>query len=145
MNNYKYSDVVYSYMMNEPLGNDLLHDMIIKTSKISDDINDNWCMYFWIPQDIHMKKGKLAGQVAHAAARLARMMGVVDWDNYLNNEVKIVYKVTTTSAMVRVMDELLTQYPVEYHTLVFDNTWEKHTVFGIATKKNLKNKKWKLA
>jgi len=80
-------------------------------------LKDSWCMYFWIPQEIHMKKGKMAGQVAHASARLARMMTKDEWNDYETHEVKIVYKVI----------------------------WEKYTVFGIATKRNLKNKKWKLA
>lgn len=106
---------------------------------------DDWCMYFWIPQEIHMKRGKMAGQVAHASARLARKMNIGDWENYVSYEVKIVYKVPTIQDILAVRDELLQEYPVEYHELVFDNTWEKYTVFGIATKRDLKNKKWKLA
>jgi len=108
-------------------------------------LKDSWCMYFWIPQEIHMKKGKMAGQVAHASARLARMMTKDEWNDYETHEVKIVYKVIDIDTMIKIRTDLLVEYPVEHHTLVFDNTWEKYTVFGIATKRNLKNKKWKLA
>jgi len=134
-------------MMNEePTQGELIHEIMLKTAKAFDDWQDNWCMYFWIPQEIHMKKGKMAGQVAHASARLARMMGEVEWEYYLEHEVKIVYKLPTIEAIHRIRDELLTEYPVEYHTMIFDNTWKKYTVFGIATKKDLKNnKRWKLA
>jgi len=104
-----------------------------------------WHMYFWIPQEIHMKRGKMAGQVAHASARLARMMSEWEWDMYTDHEIKIVYKVPTIQDIFDVQEQLLTEYPVEHHTVVFDNTWKKHTVFGIATKRDLKNKKWKLA
>lgn len=111
-----------------------------------------WCMYFWTPQSIKMKKGKMSGQVAHASARLARMMSKEEWDDYTRHEVKIVYKVKDIDAMFKVRSNLITNhlplatlYPVEYETIVFDNTWEVYTVFGIATKRDLKNIKWKLA
>lgn len=123
---------------------DVFSKQAIKVVNDFDEV-DGWCMYFWIPQEIHMKRGKMAGQVAHASARLARMMNEVEWEYYTNYEVKIVYKVPTIKDMMRVRDELMQEYPLEYHTLVFDNTWEKHTVFGIVTKRDLKNKKWKLA
>jgi len=87
----------------------------------------------------------MAGQVAHASARLARMMTKDEWNDYETHEVKIVYKVIDIDTMIKIRTDLLVEYPVEHHTLVFDNTWEKYTVFGIATKRNLKNKKWKLA
>ncbi len=109
------------------------------------EINNDWCMYFWIPQEMKMKRGKMAGQVAHASARLARMMDEEEWYRYTDHEVKIVYKVPSVEAMFKVREDLLSEYPVEHHTLVFDNTWEKYTVFGIATKRDLKNKQWKLA
>lgn len=103
-----------------------------------------WCMYFWIPTSLHMKKGKVAGQVAHAAARLARMMKLDEWEQYINFEVKIVYKVATVDNLFNVQNDFLMEYPVEHHTVVFDNTSETYTVLGIATKRDLKNSKWKL-
>ncbi len=102
----------------------------------------DWCMYFWIRQDIKMKKGKMAGQVAHASARLARQMDDHTWSKYILNEVKIVYKVPDMEALLSVQDEL---GEIEFGTMVFDNTWETHTVYGIATQTNLRHKNWKLA
>jgi len=103
-----------------------------------------WCMYFWIPTIHHMKKGKVAGQVAHASARLARMMELDEWEDYTIHEVKIVYRVADVEEMFEVRDKLLQEYPVEHHTMVFDNTSEKYTVLGVATKRDLNNSKWKL-
>lgn len=128
-----------------PKNFDVFSKHVSEVARTFDDMMEGWCMYFWIPQEIHMKRGKMAGQVAHASARLARMMNDVEWEYYTNYEVKIVYKVPTIEAIMMVRDELLQEYPLEYHTLVFDNTWEKYTVFGIATKRDLRNKKWKLA
>ena len=140
MNNYKYSDEDQLYMLEVDYTD-------VKTMTAKDIFlrKHEWCMYFWIPQEIHMKRGKMAGQVGHAAARLARQMNIGDWEEYVAHEVKIVYKVPSIESMLGVRDELLIEYPVEHYTLVFDNTWEKYTVFGIATKRDLKNKKWKLA
>ena len=121
---------------------------VMKVAETFNNYQSQWCMYFWIPQEIHMKRGKMAGQVAHAASRLTAMMvveSIEEWEKYIDHEVKIVYKVPTVDDMFKVRDELLQEYPIEYHTIVLDNTWEKYTVFGIATKRDLKNKKWKLA
>ena len=106
---------------------------------------DQWCMYFWIPQAIHMRKGKLAGQVAHASARLARMMKEDDWKDYVDDEVKIVCKIPKVIDLLSVEEEINMNFPTPYQTMVYDNTWETYTVFGIAIRTNLRNKKWKLA
>ncbi len=103
-----------------------------------------WCMYFWIPTSIHMKKGKMSGQVAHASARLARKMKEFEWDQYIQHEVKIIYKVDTINDLIDLEWEFQLDN-LEYVNLVFDNTWETLTVLGIATKRKLKDKKWKLA
>ncbi len=107
-----------------------------------------WTMYFWIPQEIHMKKGKMAGQVAHASARLSRMMTSEEWSDYISNEVKIVYKVPEIEHMLGIeyfMNQAYDPFAF-YQTLVFDNTWGKNTVFGVAIRENLsKLKRWKLA
>jgi peptidyl-tRNA hydrolase len=87
-------------------------------------------MYFWIVQGAHqkkMRKGKAAGQVAHAAARLARKMTEEQWEEYLKYEVKVVYKVRAPDELARLGFEF-SKYP---HTIVFDATWGMHTVFGV--------------
>ncbi len=104
-----------------------------------------WCMYFWIPQGMKMKKGKLAGQVAHAAARLSRYMTKEQWEDYIEYEVKIVYKVADFDALFRIQEEMVRDHFVMYHTMVFDNTSQNYTVFGVATKTKLHNSKWRLA
>lgn len=90
------------------------------------------CMYFWIVQGAaqkKMRKGKAAGQVAHAAARLARYLTEEQWLKYLKYEVKVVYKVSSP-------DELMQMYNNDFDrlinkTLVFDSTWGKYTCMGI--------------
>jgi len=105
-----------------------------------------WCMYFWIvqgPEQKKMRKGKAAGQVAHAAARLARKMTEEEWLEYLEHEVKIVYKVSTP--------QQLRNLPMWFRdfkksTIVYDQTWGKYTVFGLVTKKDPNPEGvWKLA
>ncbi len=93
-----------------------------------------WCMYLWIPQGIKMKKGKMAGQVAHASARLARMMDYEQWSEYIRQEVKYVYKVKDIDDLIK-LEERFIDNP--YKTLVFDNTWNMYTCFGIMTKEDL--------
>lgn len=141
-----YEDNVYGSMSKSVIDTAiLLKNSKEQIGKWFDDWQDGWCMYFWIPQEIHMKRGKMAGQVAHASARLSRMMTEMEWGYYTNNEVKIVYKVASIESMIKVQEKLLKEYPVEYHTLIFDNTLSKFTVFGIATKRDLRKMEWKLA
>ncbi len=53
-----------------------------------------WKMYFWVRTDLGMRKGKTAGQVGHAAARLARLIPDDIWMEYMKYEVKYVYAVS---------------------------------------------------
>jgi len=131
--------------MYKPLMHDRSNHETFQIEFNNEPNTESWCMYFWIPTAIHMKKGKMAGQVAHASARLARMMSNKDWDEYLKHEVKIVYKVAKVDDLAKVRNDLLIEYPVEHHTLVYDLTWDEFTVFGIATKRDLSKTKWKLA
>lgn len=89
-----------------------------------------------------MRKGKACGQVAHAAARLAQMMTEEEWTEYLDYEVKIVYKVSAPVELAR----LGVRFSKQRHTIVFDSTWGMHTVFGMLSKDNPnENGEWKLA
>ncbi len=92
-------------------------------------------MYVWIvqgPKQKKMRKGKACGQTGHAFARLARLMSLEEWDEYTQYEVKIVYKVSTPKKLV----ELFYDFKNDGYraTLVYDDTWEKYTCFGIVTK-----------
>jgi len=51
-----------------------------------------WRMYFWVMTGLGMKKGKTAGQVGHAAARIGRKIPDKIWEEYLEYEVKYVFK-----------------------------------------------------
>ena len=110
---------------------------------------NKWCMYFWIVQGASqkkMRKGKAAGQVAHAAARLARSMSTSQWETYLNYEVKIVYKVSTPEQLNELYLFLIGIFHTNYVTLVYDETWGAHTVVGLVTQENLTDLgEWKLA
>lgn len=103
-------------------------------------------MYFFVKTNAQLKgkmrAGKVAGQVGHAAARLARMLSKDQWTEYLKFEVKYVYKVeefppikdigTTFSHLV--VDHGLTQ--IEPDT---------PTVLGIFTDQDLNaNRQFKL-
>ena len=114
---------------------------------VDDGHKNRWCMYLWIvqgPTQKKMRKGKAAGQVAHAAARLAREVTDKEWIEYLNYEVKIVYKVSTPEQLMELYNDI---YALEVRkTLVYDSTWGKYTVFGLFTKDDPNvDGRWKLA
>lgn len=111
------------------------------------DHKDRLCMYFWIvqgPAQKKMRKGKAAGQVAHAAARLARLMTDDEWVEYIEYEVKIVYKVSTPEKLLELSEK--TKLIGERNTIIYDNTWGMYTVYGMISRYDPnKDKEWKLA
>lgn len=100
-------------------------------------------MYFFVKNGLGMRPGKVAGQVAHAAARLAKLIPETLWLEYLKHEVKYVYRV----------DEFpdVHELPlIVYYTIVIDQGLTQiepntETVMGIFTNYDLNtNRQYKL-
>lgn len=97
-------------------------------------IKKNYRMYFFVKSNIGMRKGKTAGQVGHAAARLARELTQRQWEDYLEYEVKYVYA-------VKEFPDIKEEYQTIVHIVVDQGKTqiapETETVMGVFTDQDL--------
>lgn len=99
-------------------------------------------MYFFVKNGLGMRPGKVAGQVAHAAARLARQITEDQWREYLEHEVKYVYRVNYLPEESQFPDAIITIVVDQGLTQIEPNT---ETVMGIFTNYDLNtNRQYKL-
>ncbi len=96
-------------------------------------------MYFFVKNGLGMRPGKVAGQVAHAAARLARMIPETKWKEYMKHEVKYVYRVNEFPRGNQVPDNGFVTVVTDHGlTQIKPNT---ETVMGVFTSQDLNQKR----
>ena len=128
-------------------------------SKLQEE--QNWKIYiFAINHTLtgrKLSKGKIAGQVAHAAMRLGSMLALNYPDelkDYNHHEVKIVYRVKDLPFEAYHLNYVAEPSQAYYHyhhdavkrfvSTVFDNTSGRYLALAVMTKENIGDEGYKL-